>query len=342
MSSVPPPVACAGCGLALSPGFLSCPACHRLVYGDRLSALATEAEAAARRSDLVAALAAWREALSLLPPQARQHAVIEQRVRDLSSRIDGTPAAEGRGSSNLARGALASLGVLGLLLAKLKWPLLFLLGKGKLLLGGLTQASTFFSMLLSFGVYWTAFGWKLALGLVVLLYVHEIGHVAAFTRYGIPVSAPMFVPGFGAFVRGRYRPASVVEDARIGLAGPVWGTGGVVAVWGAALALSSDLLSAIAHFGAVINLLNLAPVWGLDGASGFRALDRAQRAIVTAALIAAGVWTHEGLLVVIALIAGFRTVAETPAEGDGVACAEFVGLIVVLAALSGLSVVPTR
>src|SRR5439155_143942 len=81
---------------------------------------------------------------------------------------------------------------------------------------GLTKASTLFTMLLSAGVYWAAWGWKFALGVVLSIYVHEMGHVQALQRYGIKATAPMFIPGVGAVVRLKQYPASP-RDARVGL-----------------------------------------------------------------------------------------------------------------------------
>ena len=74
--------------------------------------------------------------------------------------------------------------MLGLLVWKFKFIALLALTKAKFLLLGLTKASTFLSMFLAMGVYWTAYGWKFALGLVVSIYIHEMGHVAALHRYG--------------------------------------------------------------------------------------------------------------------------------------------------------------
>ena len=110
--------------------------------------------------------------------------------------------------------------------------------------------STVFSMLLSFGVYWTTFGPWFALGLIGSIYVHEMGHVAALMRYGIPASAPMFIPGVGAFVRMHRAPLTPVEDARVGLAGPIWGTAAALAAFGIAQLIGSPLWMAIAHTGA--------------------------------------------------------------------------------------------
>jgi hypothetical protein len=78
--------------------------------------------------------------------------------------------------------------------------LLFSFGKLKFLLLGLTKAKTFFSMFAFFGFYWTQFGWPLAAGLVISLYIHEMGHVHMLRRLGIDAGAPLFIPGLGAFV----------------------------------------------------------------------------------------------------------------------------------------------
>ena len=105
---------------------------------------------------------------------------------------------------------------------KFKWVLLFLLTKAKVLLIGLTQVKTVLSMAVALGVYATIYGWQFALGLVVSIYIHEMGHVVWLRRYGIPATAPMFIPGLGAFVRLKRiprRPAKTrasVSPARCG------------------------------------------------------------------------------------------------------------------------------
>src|SRR5262249_45574345 len=147
-----------------------------------------------------------------------------------------------------------------------------------------TKISTLATMLLSLGVYWTAWGWKFALGVVVSIYIHEIGHVSALQRLGIRASAPMFVPGFGAFVRLEQHPTSEAQDAQVGLAGPLWGLGATLLASAAFLASGAGALAAIAQWSARINLFNLLPIWQLDGSRGFRALSRAQRWVVLAVI----------------------------------------------------------
>jgi hypothetical protein len=84
--------------------------------------------------------------------------------------------------------------------------------------------------------------------------------ITALVRYGIPATAPSFIPGFGAFVRMKAYPASAVEDARVGLAGPLWGLGASLAALGMHLLTGSGVWGAIAQAGAWINLLNLIPI----------------------------------------------------------------------------------
>src|SRR5256885_5819705 len=107
-----------------------------------------------------------------------------------------------------------------------------------------------------------------AFGLVLSIYIHEMGHVQALQRYGIKATAPMFIPGFGAVIRLKQYPADAREDARVGLAGPLWGLGAALAAYAVYRATGVGVWGAIAHMGALVNLFNLVPVWQLDGARG--------------------------------------------------------------------------
>lgn len=326
------PRACPECGTELAPALLACPACRRLVHRERLEALASEADRAELRGERDAALAFWREAQGLLPVESAQFRGVAERVARLLRAGARDPAAEAQ-HSPLPKW-LAPLGALGLLLWKVKFVLAFVLTKGKLLLLGLTEASTFFSMLLSVGVYWTAWGWRFALGFVLAMYVHEMGHVAALSRLGIPFSAPMFIPGVGAVVRSAAYPTTPREDAQVGLAGPLWGLGAAAAALALGHVLASPYWLAIAHVAGVLNLFNLVPVWQLDGARGFHPLARRQRLWAAAALGGAWVTTHDGLLLVVALVAFGRALLDPRAgEGDRRTLAEFALITLALAAV---------
>jgi Zn-dependent protease len=324
----------------VAPSLLACPGCHRLVHAEALEGLAAAAEKAKEAGDPLAALGLWRQAQALLPPGTRQHTLVTERAAALSREVEGTAVSGASGPPPGSRWArwLAPLGAVGVGVWKFKFLVALVLTKGKLLLFGLVKMPTLLSALASFGVYWTVWGWKFALGLVVSMYVHEMGHVFALSRYGIRATAPMFVPGLGAFVRSDQYPASPREDARVGLAGPRWGLYAAVAAYAVSLATGWTVWAAIARFGAWLNLLNLLPVWSLDGGRGFRSLTRGER---WAAAAAAGVawWaTHEMLLAFLAIVAAARAViSEGAAEADGGALAQFIFLV---AALSALCAIP--
>jgi Zn-dependent protease len=296
-----------------------------------LNALAGEAARAAGQGDAAAELLAWRSALDLLPPGSRQAEAIRQKVDGLSRQVTA-----GGGWKRLTAGAGALTGV-ALILWKLKAVLLLALTKGKFLLLGLGKSSTLLSMLPAFGLYWAAFGWRFAAGLIVSIYVHEIGHVFALHRYGIPASAPMFIPGLGAVVRSHHHPANAHEDARIGLAGPVWGLGAALASAGVFYGTGAEIFGAIARVGAWINLFNLLPVWQLDGARALRPTTAAQKWVVAAIVAGTFAATREGLLVLLGAVALYQAFKRRDAgEGDWGAAAWYAVLVVVLGWMSTL------
>ena len=327
--------ACERCGTQVAPTLLSCPGCRRLVHAVELQRLAGDAERATADGDLTRALELWRGALRLLPADTRQHAAIAGRVEELGRAVDrpAGPAAPAGGGGKAKLGAAAAL---ALLAWKFKFVLVFALTKAKLLLLGLTKLSTFASMLAFLGVYWSLWGWKFALGFVLSIYVHEMGHVAALRRYGIPASAPMFIPGVGALVRLHQGPSNVREDARIGLAGPLWGLGAAVAALGAFLVTGAPIWAAIARTGAWLNLFNLLPVWQLDGGRGFNALSRMQRGYAAAAVAGAFLATRDGLLLLLLGGAVWQLFRPAPAEEDAGALGLYVFLLAAFAAFSFL------
>jgi Zn-dependent protease len=337
---------CPDCGTEVASTLLTCPGCHRLVHAERLKQLAAEAERATEPSQ---ALAAWRSALELLPPGSRQHEAISARIAALGREVEaeGVPAppqsapadGESPGFSGRARAGAAGLGTLALLAWKFKVVALFALTKGKLLLLGLTKASTFLSMLVSLGVYWAAFGWWFALGLVVSIYIHEMGHVAALLRYGVKASAPLFLPGVGAIVRLQQSLGDPRQDARVGLAGPIWGLGAAAAAYGVSLALDSPRWAAIAQFGALINLFNLMPLGTLDGGRAFRSLSRSQRWL--AVVVVATMWslTSEPMLILLLLVGILYALGgRTPRQPDSGALLQYAALVILLSMMTQIPV----
>jgi len=120
-------------------------------------------------------------------------------------------------------------------------------------------------MALSVGVYALAFGWQFAVGFVLLILVHEMGHYVAARRLGMDVGLPTFIPFVGAWIQLKDSPLTVEQEAQIAFAGPFMGTLGTCAVLAVALQSHSNLLMALAYSGFFINLFNLIPISPFDG-----------------------------------------------------------------------------
>jgi Zn-dependent protease len=179
-------------------------------------------------------------------------------------------------------GAIAS--VLALIIGfagKLK-GLLLLLPKAKLL-------TTSGSMIVSIGAYALIWGWQFAIGFVLLLFVHEMGHVIQLRREGVPASAPMFIPFLGAVVGMKRLPDDAGAEARVGLAGPVLGTIGCLVPLALYFATGNQLFQALAFTGFFLNLFNLAPVLPLDGGRAMAALSPWMWFVGFALLVAAAI-----------------------------------------------------
>ncbi len=121
------------------------------------------------------------------------------------------------------------------------------------------------TMLLSVVVYAFVFGWWYAVGFVLLLLVHELGHYVVARREGLDVGVPTFIPFVGAWIELKEQPLSVGQEARIAFGGPFVGTAGALVVLLFALQQHSLLLLALANAGFFINLFNLVPITPFDG-----------------------------------------------------------------------------
>jgi Zn-dependent protease len=164
-------------------------------------------------------------------------------------------------------GAKRAAGPIALLLA--------LAAKGKVLLLALPKLkllTTSGSMLVSVAAYSLIWGWKFAVGFVLLLLVHEMGHVIQLRREGIPASAPMFIPFLGAVVSAKSLGDDALAEARVGLAGPVLGTIGAALLIPVYWLTGSELWLALAFTGFFLNLFNLLPVVPLDGGRAMAAM----------------------------------------------------------------------
>jgi Zn-dependent protease len=152
-----------------------------------------------------------------------------------------------------------------LLATKLK-AVLLLLPKLKLL----TTSGT---MLVSVAAYALLWGFPFAVGFVLLLFLHEIGHVIQLRREGVKASAPMFIPFLGAVITAKSMGDDAAAEARVGLAGPVLGSIAALVPLGIWLATGNEFWRALAYVGFLINLFNLLPVLPLDGGRAMAALS---------------------------------------------------------------------
>ena len=121
------------------------------------------------------------------------------------------------------------------------------------------------SMLITIGFYAALWGWKWAVGFVLLILVHECGHLIVARRFGLKVSAPMFIPFMGAFIALRELPRNAWMEACVGIGGPVFGAAGALVCHIAGAYCDWPLLIALAYSAYFLNLFNLIPTGFLDG-----------------------------------------------------------------------------
>jgi Zn-dependent protease len=162
------------------------------------------------------------------------------------------------------------------------------------------------SMLVSLAAWTLLYPWQVALGFVLLIFVHEMGHVLEARRQGLPVSAPLFIPFLGAFITMKQMPHNVWREAQVALAGPIIGSLGAAAVWLAAEALDSEVLMVIAYIGFFVNLFNLLPIVPLDGGRAAAAIHPALWLVGLAALAVMVFLSPNPILILILVIGGLQ------------------------------------
>lgn len=171
------------------------------------------------------------------------------------------PAIPRASQKSFVAGPLAGIGfVLLALLGKLKFllPALKFLKLGKVLTTG-------GSMFVSMWAYAALWGWSFGVGFVVLIFIHEMGHVFVAWRQGLPISAPVFIPFMGAAIFQKQESKSAWDQAVMGIGGPIGGTIGALLCHGVFLATGHTLFLGLAYVGYFLNLFNLMPAIPLDG-----------------------------------------------------------------------------
>jgi Zn-dependent protease len=163
------------------------------------------------------------------------------------------------------------------------------------------------SMLVSIGAYALFWGWKFAVGFVLLLLVHELGHVLEAKRQGLPVSAPMFIPFLGALITLKQLPDNAWAEAKVAIAGPILGGLGASAVWGIGEAIDSQLLVALAFTGFFLNLFNQAPITPLDGGRIVAAIHPVLWIVGLVVLVGLTIIAPNPILILILVLGGLES-----------------------------------
>jgi Zn-dependent protease len=215
----------------------------------------------------------------------------------------GEPPPSGVGVRHLRRRIGGALAALAALIAKFFSAIkgvVLLLPKLKVL----STAGTAFVSVAAYSLFW---GWTFALGFVVLLFVHEMGHVIQLRREGIKATAPMFIPFLGAVISAKSLGENALAEARVGLAGPIRGSAGAALCLVIAEAAGSDLFRALAYIGFFLNLFNLLPVVPLDGGRAMAAMAPWMWFVGFGALVALVFVVPNPILLIIIVFAGLET-----------------------------------
>jgi Zn-dependent protease len=183
-----------------------------------------------------------------------------------AAQLEGQPfGAERRGLRKRIGSAIAAIAAIAAKFGTALKALLVALPNAKIFL----TAGTALISVAAYSLFW---GWTFAAGFVVLIFIHEMGHVIALRREGIKASAPMFIPFMGALITSKSLGDNALAEARVGLAGPVLGSLAAAAVAAVGKLTGNEMLIALAYVGFLVNLFNLLPIVPLDGGRAMAAM----------------------------------------------------------------------
>jgi Zn-dependent protease len=325
---------CPNCGNNLPLGALACPDCHALIYSIRLDQLAKDARALELRGLFPQARELWATSLGLLPHDSKQAAWVQERLAALDqAHAQAQAPAQAAASQVEPQKApppnwvkrLGPLGPLALFLLKFK-TLLFALFKLKFLL----------SFAVFIGLYVSIFGWRYGLGISVCILIHELGHFIDIKRRGLPAEMPVFLPGLGAYVRWTGMGVTRQQIAQISLAGPLAGWIAAAVCYLLYARTQDPLWAALARTGAFLNILNLVPVWVLDGGKAMSSLAAVDRAALLALTLGLWYYSREGIFAAVAAgivwrLFTLRHPEDNPRRSDLSTWAYYAALLVALA-----------
>ena len=159
------------------------------------------------------------------------------------------------------------------------------------------------TMLFSMLAYSWIFGWPYAVGFVVLLLFHEMGHYIAARQRGLQVGVPTFIPFVGAWIQLKETPMDVETEAYVGFAGPVVGSAAAIACYFIAREHDSQLMMALAYTGCMLNLFNLIPISPLDGGRITAIISPRVWLIGIPLLVTLFLYSHSPMIILIAFLA---------------------------------------
>lgn len=305
---------CKLCSSELAEGALACPQCHALVHADELERLAASAKALEAQQQFLEARGHWLKALELLPRESTQANWIRDNVVKLEVTVREASAQDSRSKWASKLGPLA--------------PIAIVLAKGKTLFLAIFKLKFLLSLGAFMAFYWTLYGVKFGVGFAALVLIHEMGHYIDIKRRGLPAEMPVFLPGLGAYVRWEALGVTGQTRAAVSLAGPLAG-------WIASLVCAvvwwktdNGLWAALARAGAWLNILNLIPIWILDGGQAVLVLDKAQRIVLLTTCVALSFFLGEGVFILVAAGTAWRLFTkDIPAQPNGAITAYFIGVL---------------
>ncbi len=290
---------------------MDCPACHALVYAADLNKLSQEAKALEAKSQFAEARDVWNRALMLLPQESTQAQWVRGHLASLDTGSTRAPVPTAK-PGTIAKPAqhpwVRRLGPLA--------PILLVLAKAKSALLILVKLKSILSFFAFIAIYGAAFGWRFGVGFAVSILIHEMGHYIDIKRRGLPAEMPVFLPGLGAYVKWNALGVTLRQKAQISLAGPLAGWIAAATCFLIYTYTHDPLWAALARSGAWLNVLNLIPIWVLDGGKAIASLGMVERVALLAVIVAAGVYAWQPVFLLVAGGAVYRLFTKDKPERE--------------------------
>jgi Zn-dependent protease len=289
-----------------------------LVYQEKFDRVTARARAFEANGSLWDAREQWHAALELLPPNSKQADWIRGHIYELRTTIQAPGAPDTRRKWAKWLGPLA--------------PIALLLAKFKVFLLTIFKLKFLLSFAASAVVYWSLWGWRFGIGFLLLLLLHEMGHYIDIKRRGLPADMPVFLPGLGAYVKWEAMGVPLVTRAAVSLAGPLAGWFGAAICGMLWFQTGNNIWAGLARFTAWLNVLNLIPVFILDGGQAVLALSRMERMILIGASVGLGALLQQWTFFIVAAGMLWRLFTkDEPTEGSQGIAAYYAAVLAALA-----------